>query len=258
MGPIAGLLLLSAVSPTYSQVLVPDSSPPLFRTQDLTYAALFFGSLLAVEPFEGIDGRLSPDSHPGGFAGSWHDAGDVLGRGYVAVGLGGAALLGGALSGNARLSRVGRLSLGAMAASTIMVLPAKLIIGRRRPASFGGESSDFNSFTFSRQHYSFPSGHTSAVFALATVVSDEFAEDAPWVTYVAYPIALLTGASRVIGREHWVTDVIAGAAVGVLAGKLSRRLLGGHGRDDGSTIPVQPLLSAGADGWVLGVSAPVR
>lgn len=257
LGPITGLLLVSAAAPVSSQVIARDSAPPLFRTQDLTYAALFFGSLLAIDPFEGIDATFSPASHPTGVAGSLYDAGDFLGRGYVAIGLGGGTWLGGALSGNARLSRIGRLSLGAMAASTIMVLPSKVIIGRQRPY-VAGETSEFDSFTFSRQNSSFPSGHTSSLFALAGVVSDEFADDAPWVAYIAYPIAFLTGASRVVGREHWVTDVLAGAAVGVFASKLSRRLLGGDSVESRPGTTVQPLLSAGADGWILGMSAQVR
>jgi len=258
LGPITGLLLLLAANPALSQVMEPDSSPPLFRTQDLTYAALFFGSLLAIDSFEGIDATFSPGSEPTGFARGFHDAGDFLGRGSVAIGLSGGAWLGGALSGNSRLSRIGRLSLGAMAASTIMVLPSKVIIGRQRPSGIAAETSEFDSFTFSRQNYSFPSGHTSSLFALAGVVSDEFADDAPWVAYVAYPIAFLTGASRVVGREHWVTDVLAGAVVGVFASNLSRRLLGGHGDEAGSGTTVQPLLSAGVDGWILGMSAQVR
>lgn len=257
LGLIASLLLIAAV-PGAAQVPLADPSPPLFRTHDLTYAAIFFGSLLAIDSFEGIDGSLSPGSHPTGFAGGLYDVGDVIGKGSVALGLGGAALLGGELFGQSRLSRVGLRSLGAIAVSTVIVVPAKVIVGRRRPFASDGNTDEFDSFTFSSKSYSFPSGHTSSVFALAGVVSDEFAEDAPWVAYVAYPVAFLTGASRIVGREHWVTDVIAGAAAGVFASKLSGRLLGGPSPERGPGTTIRPVLSAGADGWIVGMSAEIR
>ena len=257
-GSILGLALWLSVTPGLAQVTAVDSTPPLFRTHDLTYAALFFGSLLAIESFGLIDGGLSPNSHPTGFAGSLYDAGDVLGNGYVAVGLGGAALLGGELFGNSRLSRIGLRSLGAIGASTLIVLPAKVIIGRRRPYAAGTETDEFDSFTFSREFYSFPSGHTSSVFALATVVSDEFAEHAPWVAFVAYPVAFLAGASRIVGRQHWLTDVVAGAAAGVFAAKVSRRWFGVPEVNGGAGPRFQPLVSTGADGWAVGLSATVR
>jgi membrane-associated phospholipid phosphatase len=253
----AGLKPASAQVPGEVPASATDTTAPLLRTSDLAYAAVFFGSLIAIEPLEGLDSRLSPNTLPTGFTADFADAGDTFGKGYVAYGLGGAALLGGKLFGSSRLSRIGIRAIGALAASDVIVFPAKVIVGRQRPA--GGDDTDrFDSFAFEREFYSFPSGHTAHAFALAGAVSDEFADDAPWVRFVAYPIALATGASRLIGQEHWATDVIAGAAAGLFASEISNRLFGGRGTSSGTVGAIQPIFSAGSDGWVVGMSARTR
>ena len=69
---------------------------------------------------------------------------------------------------------------------------------------------------------SFPSGHTTAAFAFATIVS---AETAHWWPNSKWPIgtimyggAALTGVSRIYNEFHWASDVVAGAAIGTLTG----------------------------------------
>jgi hypothetical protein len=63
---------------------------------------------------------------------------------------------------------------------------------------------------------SFPSGHTSSSFAAATVVQREFG----WKAGVpAYLGAAWVAASRVQAERHFLSDVVAGATVGILAGR---------------------------------------
>jgi membrane-associated phospholipid phosphatase len=63
---------------------------------------------------------------------------------------------------------------------------------------------------------SFPSGHSSASFATATVLQSHFG----WKAGVpAYAMATWVAASRVQKDRHYVSDVIAGATIGILAGK---------------------------------------
>jgi membrane-associated phospholipid phosphatase len=85
---------------------------------------------------------------------------------------------------------------------------------------------------------SFPSGHTSAVFATATVLARRWG----WRAGVpAYTVAAFVGASR-LQNVHYLSDVAFGAALGVAAG-LVVKLPGPHSA-------VAPMIAPG----VVGVS----
>lgn len=66
---------------------------------------------------------------------------------------------------------------------------------------------------------SFPSGHTAVAFAAATVYAMEY-RDRPLVVATAYTIASLISISRITENKHWTTDVLTGAALGYLSGRL--------------------------------------
>jgi membrane-associated phospholipid phosphatase len=68
------------------------------------------------------------------------------------------------------------------------------------------------------QRSSFPSGHTTVAFAAATVFASEY-RNTTAIPIIAYSAATLIGLSRLTQNAHWLTDVIAGAANGFLAGK---------------------------------------
>jgi membrane-associated phospholipid phosphatase len=63
---------------------------------------------------------------------------------------------------------------------------------------------------------SFPSGHTSNAFAMATVAEFHFG---PKVGIPAYLAAGFIGASRIQSNKHHLSDVVAGAALGYIVGK---------------------------------------
>ena len=66
---------------------------------------------------------------------------------------------------------------------------------------------------------SFPSGHTTVAFAAATVFAMEY-RNKPLVPILAYSAASLIGLSRITENKHWATDVLCGAAIGYLTGRL--------------------------------------
>ena len=66
---------------------------------------------------------------------------------------------------------------------------------------------------------SFPSGHTSVVFAAATVLSAYYNERL-WVGITAFSLASLVAISRNYDDKHWASDVFAGAALGYAIGRL--------------------------------------
>lgn len=70
-----------------------------------------------------------------------------------------------------------------------------------------------------RTNSSFPSGHTTVAFAAATVYAMEY-RNKPLVPILAYSAATLIGLSRITENKHWATDVLTGAAIGYLTGRL--------------------------------------
>ncbi len=69
---------------------------------------------------------------------------------------------------------------------------------------------------YCKSNTSMVSAHTSNAFATATVFSIVYG-DKKWVSIVAYSAASLVGISRVYNNAHWLSDVMAGAAVGYLS-----------------------------------------
>ncbi|WP_071781152.1 phosphatase PAP2 family protein [Adhaeribacter aquaticus] len=68
--------------------------------------------------------------------------------------------------------------------------------------------------------YSFPSGHTTYAFVVATMVSREFRGKSKWIGIASYTAASATGMMRVLNDAHWFSDVLAGAGVGILTTNL--------------------------------------
>jgi membrane-associated phospholipid phosphatase len=105
----------------------------------------------------------------------------------------------------------------------------KFVSGRQRPyavnpnkveaePTFRGPFKDIRDADGRKLNSSFPSGHTTVAFAAATVYALEY-KDKPWVPILCYTSASLIGLSRITENKHWVTDVVAGAALGYLTGK---------------------------------------
>jgi membrane-associated phospholipid phosphatase len=63
-------------------------------------------------------------------------------------------------------------------------------------------------------HGSFPSGHTTAAFSVATVVARRYGRQHRWVPYAAYGVASAIGFSRLTNAAHYPSDVFVGAALG--------------------------------------------
>ena len=72
---------------------------------------------------------------------------------------------------------------------------------------------------------SFPSGHTATAFVGAHLLFKEYKDVSPWIGIAGYTVASITGAIRVLNRRHWVSDVVAGAGVGMLSVEISYLLL---------------------------------
>jgi membrane-associated phospholipid phosphatase len=104
----------------------------------------------------------------------------------------------------------------------------KYLTSRQRP-SYYNSVTGLNNHTFHGPFYhflksdnssyeSFPSGHTTVVFAAATVFAMEYKET-PIIPIIAYSAATAVGLSRIVQNAHWISDVMVGAALGFLSGR---------------------------------------
>ena len=131
----------------------------------------------------------------------------------------GPALLAGYITGrvtglpnfSAASARVAGATLGA----AVLCEGIKLGVGRARPSTTPGDPDEFR--PFGRLDASFPSGHTTVAFAAAAAIDEE--SEAHWVPWVVYPAAAAVGWARVREDHHWLSDVTAGAALGIWAGR---------------------------------------
>ena len=89
----------------------------------------------------------------------------------------------------------------------------KHLIGRPRPKFV--HSGDWQmSLSLTSGLDSFPSGHSTASFAVATVLAKRF----PVLSPLCLGVALFVGVSRVLRGSHFPTDVMGGAIIGILSG----------------------------------------
>lgn len=67
---------------------------------------------------------------------------------------------------------------------------------------------------------SFPSGHTSLAFTSGTILYEEFKDTNTLLAYSGYGFSALTGGLRMANNKHYLSDVLAGAGLGILITKL--------------------------------------
>ncbi|GEM_PF-2333546 len=224
-----------APGPTASDSSDGAGRPSLFRTSDLAYAGVVFGGVLLIEPLEGFERsvRAHTPSDPTGFDRTFVDAGDVAGSPYLDLGLALAAWGGGKVAGSPGIEKAGLDAVETLVAADAVVLGGKILLGRRRPYATS-DPDQFSPLAFHEVNQSYPSGHAVRAFALAAVAVADF-PDQRWVPWVAWPAAAATAASRVVGRDHWVTDVVGGAALGILSTRVILRLDARRGRGGSSS-----------------------
>lgn len=110
---------------------------------------------------------------------------------------------------------LGRSAVIALTGSHLVVRMIKKSISRQRPYLVLNGVNLREGYIL--RDYSFPSGHTTACFSLATVAAAYFPTLAPIVLL----IALLTGISRIYLGMHYPTDVFIGALIGTIFGILA-------------------------------------
>jgi len=114
--------------------------------------------------------------------------------------------------------KTGRLLYESVLLNGLITTVLKTSIGRARPYVESGNSR-FEYFSYEDDSFmSLPSGHTSMVFAMATILS--YRSKSSILPIIYYAIAGSTGMARIYFDKHWFSDVIAGAMVGTASSLL--------------------------------------
>lgn len=117
---------------------------------------------------------------------------------------------------NERAKETGRLAAEALINAQIVTRVIKYAAGRTRPNFDSGRGRFFTDGN------SFPSGHSTTAWSVATVIAYEY-HDRPLIRYGAFAVAAAVSLSRYAGRNHFPGDILVGSAIGFAMGRFVYR-----------------------------------
>jgi membrane-associated phospholipid phosphatase len=123
----------------------------------------------------------------------------------------------GHLNEDPKARRASLLAVESLAVSGAFTWTVKIAAQRPRPFT-GEDPTTWNGPRLKMGDYSFPSGHTTAAFSIASVLAEEYGNN-PAVPPIAYGLATLTGFARIYDNKHWASDAFFGGAIGYFVGK---------------------------------------
>lgn len=228
----------------------------LFTSRDALLAAGFVGLTVAMFPIDkSVAGRLqNPNTQANQFFKNASTDVRILGdpgTTIIAVSMYGV----GRVAGWKNVADFGLHGAEAIAVAGATTTFLKGVIGRARP--FVSIDTNPHDFHFGRgfnqgNFQSFPSGHTTAAFAMAATVTSESQRWWPRQTWIVAPTmygaATMVGLSRMYNNAHWASDVAVGAAIGTFAGIKIVRYNHGHTGNFVDRFFLGPLVQAGPNG----------
>ena len=194
-----------------------DDTKHLPSMTNLFWVGAGAAGALAIHP---ADNHINEELTDASWSHGTFGAGAVLGQSYTLLGASIAVYSVGRIKGEGKVSHTGMDMLQSLIMSEGMTQVLKYTVRRERPDGSGANG--------------FPSGHAADTFAIATALERHFG----WKGAVpAYAIASYVAASRLHDNRHYASDVVFGAAVGIIAGRTVTR----HGREF-------PIVVAGVPG----------
>ena len=187
---------------------------------------------LAIHP---LDDNINRHFAGSGATDKFWKPGQVIGNTGVLLGASAATYVIGRAKKNDRVQHLGMDEIEAELLTAGIVYGLKESVRRPRPA--GAETSNASGF-------SFPSGHAASTFAAATVLQQHLGYKAGIPTYL---IASYVAMSRLHENVHNASDVVFGAAIGIVVG----RTVTWHGRN----FYASPMLIPKGGGVIVNVDA---
>jgi len=188
------------------------SSPARLRAHDLKWLAPF---ALATGAAIATDHRAMSQlvTHDANFNNASTNASNVLIGGFIAAPV---ALYGyGHFGENDHARESGLVSAEALLDGLVVEQGIKLIAWRERPAVDNQRGRFFQSSA--GVDSSFPSSHSVLAWATASAIAGEY--PSRWAEIFAYSAATSVSLTRVLGQQHFPSDVLVGGAAGWLVGR---------------------------------------
>lgn len=185
------------------------TAPFRLKASDSTWLVPFGGTLgVLVASDERNMLRLHSDASAISLSNNVANAGTVALAGVPAT-----MYVFGTLNGSARWRETGLLTGEGLVNSWIVNEAIGRALGRERPTTTDGQGRFFQQFS----NPSFPSDHSMLSWTAASIIAHEYPG---WLSQgLAYGTASAVSVARVTGREHFPSDVVAGAALGWLIGR---------------------------------------
>ena len=250
VSPLSSLVvLLSSLSITQAcavEALEPPAALPSLTEQadSMKLGQMWFGKRVVVDTWDIVTSPLDWDGRSWGVAGlavggvivsglmldknaqsesqesrsadkdRWSGAWGQLGTVYSVAALGAAGAYGWIADDERGVNVLIDGLESSIIASGILSPLLKFTVGRSRPNQTEQDSDEFNPFS---GNSSFPSGHATQAFTVASVLAFSF-DDQPVVGGLAFVLATGVGLSRINDDMHYVSDVVAGAILGTWVG----------------------------------------
>jgi len=144
---------------------------------------------------------------------------------YSVIGAAAGFYLVGRAKNDQRARETGLLGAEALIDANIVTAALKLATQRPRPDFDNGRGR------FRADGNSFPSGHATNAWALATVIAQEY-KHRPLIKWGAYSLAAAVSISRYTGRNHFLSDALVGSAIGFGIGRYVYRVHHDKSLDD--------------------------
>jgi membrane-associated phospholipid phosphatase len=141
--------------------------------------------------------------------------------------------------------RTSLLAVESLAISGAFTWALKLTSQRPRPYT-GEGPTDWKGPGLKSFDTSFPSGHTTAAFSIASVLAEEYGNNV-FVPPIVYGLATLTGFARLYDDKHWASDAFFGGAIGYFVGKAVVRY---HTAPNGTPLRILPNVSHNGFGLI--------
>ena len=132
----------------------------------------------------------------------------LYGEAWILTGLAGGTYLAGLVLEDDWLRETAFLAGTSLILATTATRILKIVVGRGRPYQTT-DPATFRMLSVTDAYNAFPSGHSTAAFAVSTVLAHRI--NCAWATAGLYGLATLTSLSRVYSAEHWFSDIVFGA-----------------------------------------------